>query len=90
MTQKSPSKIWVLFSVENNYDQPDNNLVCWWSERPSIETLTKTLGWDTIEAVKDDAIIVNIVNIWGGKAVQLNGPGTTLYRVEEIEEGKCI
>lgn len=31
--------IWCLFSIENNYDQPDNNLVMWWATKPSLDTV---------------------------------------------------
>jgi hypothetical protein len=32
-------KIWCLFSVENHYDQPANNLVAAWADNPSIDAL---------------------------------------------------
>ncbi len=36
--------IWCLFSIENNYDQPDNNLVTWWSTLPDVAELQLALG----------------------------------------------
>lgn len=27
--------IWCLFSVANEYNQPENNLVAWWPAKPS-------------------------------------------------------
>jgi len=40
MTKKS---IWVLTSVLCNYDQPPHNLEAWWSEKPTVEQLTKMI-----------------------------------------------
>lgn len=31
--------IWCLFSIDNQYDQPRNNLIAWFSVRPIIEDL---------------------------------------------------
>ena len=33
----------ALFSIENQYDQPENNLVALFKEKPSIELLAKAL-----------------------------------------------
>jgi len=76
-------KIFALFSVDNNYDQPDHNLVAWWSEKPSIEELAKALGL-TFPATHDQETLF-IVKVWSGEAEQnwLN----TLYILREIEEG---
>jgi hypothetical protein len=76
-------KIWCLFSVDNNYDQPEHNLVCWWQEKPTLECLFETLGHKLGE---DDEVTVNVVNIWTGKDVQIYKSGTS-YRLEEVEEG---
>jgi len=35
--------IWVLFSIANEYDQPDNNLEAWWFFKPSFTELAKGL-----------------------------------------------
>lgn len=32
------SKIYCLFSIANNYDQPKNNLVCAWVGKPDFKT----------------------------------------------------
>ena len=74
---------WFLFSVDNNYDQPPNNLVAWWKERPSLEIVAKALNrkfpCDTDEET------LAIVNIWSGKTADLD-QGTT-YRLGEQVEG---
>lgn len=79
-------KIWCLFSVDCNYDQPDNNLVCWWQEKPSLETLFKALG---VELGKDDVTTVNAVKIWTGERLQIR-PGDTEYRLEDVAEGRVL
>jgi hypothetical protein len=79
------TKIWCLFSIDCNYDQPDNNLVCWWQEKPSLETLFKALGFN-ISDTQDD-VVVNIVKVWSsGEDVQLTLGGTS-FRLEEVQEG---
>jgi len=77
-------KIWCLFSIDNEYDQPPNNLVCWWQKKPSIETLAKTLE---VELGGSDELTVKLVNIWTGKEARFVN---TDYRLEEVEEGKTL
>lgn len=76
-------KIVCLFSVENNYDQPNNNLVCWWREKPSIETVAKMIG-ETFPC-RDDNDTLAIVKIWSGEGARIH---ETDYRLENVEEGK--
>lgn len=79
-------KIWCLFSVDCNYDQPDHNLTAWWAEKPSLEKLANFLGHTLGE---DDETTVKIVNIWAGKRTSLTSYGPD-YRLEEIEEGGVV
>lgn len=44
--QSSLTTIFCLFSIDNFYDQPEHNLVCWWPERPPFEDLLKAIGGD--------------------------------------------
>ena len=81
-----PDKIWCLFSRENLYDQPDNNLVRWWKEKPSIETLAKFLATPLDKGADED--IVKVVDIWRGKTVRLSVIGDTDYRLQEVAEGE--
>ena len=76
-------KIWCLFSIDQNYDQPDNNLVAWYQTKPSIEQLAKDLG--KAFPSTDDETTLTIVNIWAGKGGIIFN---TDYRLEEISEGK--
>lgn len=79
-------RIWCLFSVENNYDQPDHNLAAWWVTKPSLEKLAIHLGHPLDKA--SDEHIVRIVEIWKGAGAQINGPGSSHYSLEEVPEGK--
>lgn len=80
------TKIWALFSVENNYDQPDNNLVAWWTDKPSFDILAKAVGLAGFPCDSNDMTLY-IVNLWQGIEGQIR-QGETLYRLKEIKEGK--
>jgi len=76
-------RIWCLLSIDNNYDQPANNLVCWWRDKPSIETLAKAmqLKMDT------DANIIAVVRVHQGETARRI---ETDYRLEQVAEGVVI
>jgi hypothetical protein len=76
-------KIWCLFSVDNNYDQPNNNLVAWWQKKPTLECLFDTLE---IKMGANDDHTVAVVKVWTGEFEQV-GYGGTSYRLEEVNEG---
>lgn len=76
-------KIWCLFSVDQNYDQPNNNLVAWWTEKPILEVLFSTLNVTMGE--RDDTTVA-VVKVWSGENVVV-GFGTH-YRLEHVSEGK--
>ena len=78
-------KIWVLFSIANEYDQPENNLLAWWFNKPTIEMIGDVLEikFDIKKGNKD------LGKIWKGEEIQLT-TDYGLYRLEEIEEGKYI
>lgn len=78
-------KIWCLFSVENDYDQPEHNLRAWWDERPSIEKLADFFCCPLSSA--NDMDVVALVDIWKGNRAQLSGHGDTRWRLEEVAEG---
>lgn len=78
--------IWCLFSVENNYDQPSNNLICAWEDKPGLEVLSNALGMDFAQL--NDKDIVAVVKVWvdeGGARIW-----NTDYRLQEIELGNCV
>lgn len=80
-------KIWCLFSVENLYDQPPNNLVAWWSQKPSIEQLGQFLCCP-LDGENDDGIAC-VVDVWRGKPTSFDfAPHyAKSYRLEEVAEG---
>jgi len=75
----------ALFSVANEYDQPRNNLVCLWKDKPSLETLCKDLGWKFPSDSDEDTLA--IVNLWQGKEVRI---GNTDYRLETVHFNKKL
>lgn len=40
-------EVWGLFSIENNYDQPENNLEKLFKREPSLETIINFFYGDT-------------------------------------------
>ncbi len=76
------TKVHMLFSMDNNYDQPDRAFVCWWNGKPSIETVAKVLKVDFSKA--NDDIIAAVVSIWLGKRCELGG---TAFWIEEVQGG---
>jgi hypothetical protein len=72
--------IWCLFSADNNYDQPANNLVCWWREKPDIQTLANLMG----VKLDTDAHIIAVVRVHQGEKARLID---TDYRLEQVAEG---
>lgn len=75
-------KIWCLFSIDNNYDQPDNNLLMWWANKPSIETVGRAIA-GSFPANSDD-VTLGIVKIWGGEEHDVSN---TSYRLVQVLEG---
>jgi hypothetical protein len=69
--------IWCLFSIENEYNQPMNNLVAWWQRKPSARRLAEML----------DCRLELAIELWNGERVVLN---SVQYRLEEVGEGKEI
>lgn len=79
-------KIFCLFSIENNYDQPDNNLIAWWSEAPSEDQLIKVLIREyAIGIGHTEAYYASIVAKLLKETLRLNN---TDYRLEEVEESE--
>lgn len=81
------TKIWCLFSIANNYDQPQNNLERWWSQKPSIEQLGKYMACPLDTA--DDEDVVKVVNLWQGQTVRFSHNDTD-YRLEVVPEGESL
>ena len=76
----------ALFSVENEYDQPMNNLVCLWKEKPSLETLCKDIDWKF--PADSDKDTLAIVTLWQGKKeVRIDNVD---YRLETVHFNKKL
>jgi hypothetical protein len=69
-------KIWCLFSVDNNYDQPYNNLVYWNCNKPTLEKLCEIIETENFDAVQE---------VLDGKEARICGAD---YRLEFIGQGK--
>ena len=69
---------WALFSVENNYDQPDHNLECIWFEKPSAAEIQSIMGI-TDHTVAD--------RVFRGSVVRA---GSADYRLRRISGGKKL
>lgn len=81
-------EVWMLFSVDNNYDQPENNLVAWWKDKPTFDQLAKALGRGQFPCQTDEATLY-VVNLWQGADKQ-EYPGGTRYRLQQIPEGVTL
>ncbi|KGM36177.1 hypothetical protein [Inquilinus limosus] len=80
--------IWALTSVANLYDQPPNNLVAWWSEKPTLDQVCDALGMGKFPPQTDQAVL-QVVNIWSGKTERIGSDiSGTDFSLSEIKEGK--
>ena len=81
MMKKRIGKICVLFSISNEYNQPENNLVAWWHTKPSFEMLAEAIGV-MVDKEKGDSKVGSILR---GLEIRVDGAN---YRLRKIEEGK--
>ena len=74
-------KVYAIFSIANNYDQPENNLEVLFHNKPNFENL-KTFFFDllSIDELRDSDIMF-LVDLMRGKSVSLDD---TEYRIEEV------
>ena len=74
----------ALFSIDNEYNQPDNNLVALFKDKPSLTALSAAIGVEFPSS--DDETTLAIVNIWS-KVDSADGIRIrhTDYRLETIE-----
>ena len=82
-------KIWCLFSMANEHNQPCNNLVMWFEHKPSIEKLLEVLlpSIEKLGKKHSNEQIVNVVNVYQGDDVDFGGVS---YRLEEVESDKQL
>ena len=72
--------IWVLFSIENEYNQPEHNLEAWWYEKPTFNVIAKLWNIE-VDLRKGNALIGRLLR---GMEVRSNCYD---YRLREISEG---
>ena len=78
--------IWCLFHIEIDYDPPNNNLIAWWPNKPSVEVLCKAMGVEL--AGGKDQEIVAAVRVFSGEETLL-AEHNARYRLREIPPG-CV
>ena len=79
-------KIWCLFSIENLYDQPGNNLVTWWVNKPDNKQLIKAISSMVIK-IEDEELLVKQLHSGDEVRVSIGTFGGYDFRLKEIEEG---
>lgn len=74
-------KVYAIFSIDNNYDQPENNLEILFQNKPNFESL-RTFFFEqlSIDELRDSDIMF-LVDLMRGKSVRLYD---TDYRIEEV------
>ena len=77
--------IWCLFCIVNEYDQPNNNLVAWWQNKPSFVQLAEAMGENFPS--HDDCLTLLITRVWSG-GEHINYKNSDHWRLELIPEGK--
>lgn len=76
-------KIWCLFSIANDYNQPDHNLECWWSKKPDCEQISKVIG----RVYSREEGSPNAGKILKGQEVRVGGAD---YRLKQVSEGEML
>lgn len=76
-------KVWALFSIENQYYQPDNNLEGLFQQKPTFEELAKFITGQTLTELNETNLI-KMVEILKGQSLRY---GDYEYRLREIKVG---
>lgn len=75
--------IWILTSFSNAlYDQPENNLIAWWREKPTLDQVCDAMGMGVFPPEGDECALA-VVNVWSGGARVADDT----YNLREIKEG---
>ncbi len=72
--------IFCLFSIANDYDQPPNNLECFWTTKPTIEQVARGLEIDF--PCYSDVDTLAVITIWKGEKARISNVD---YRIESIQ-----
>jgi len=74
-------KVWAIFSIENEYNQPENNLVKLYKEKPTVGQLNDWWGGYVDDEYDKQELLRQLVS---GASVRFN-PFGAYYRIEELE-----
>lgn len=75
-------KVWAIFSIENNYYQPDNNLVKLYRDKPTFEQLLRHFFESRDISEIEEIYLIGIVEMLrGGEYEDIN---RTSYRLELV------
>lgn len=76
-------KVWALFQVANEYDQPENDLVTFWQTKPGIDQLARFMGAPLEKSTSEQ--ILAIAELWKGSRVRFPNADDAEYRLELFE-----
>lgn len=74
--------IWCLMVDQEGVTGPDT-LVAWWSDRPALETVAKSIGLNYPTVYPEQGIITSL---WTSGKATYNGRS---YHLRERPEGSC-
>ena len=74
--------VWALFRIENNYDQPDNDLQKLYKNKPTFEQVLSHFFPEAILSDIQEDHLIAAVMLLKGERVKLFGDE---YRIEEVE-----
>jgi len=75
-------EIWCIFTIDNDYDQPEDNLENFWFEKPTLQTFAKQIGVD-LETANEDKIL-RVIAAYKGEDTQITDSDTS-YRLQTKE-----
>lgn len=75
-------ELWALFSEENEYNQPRNNLKKLYKNKPSFEVLIHQFYGETPLSDLEEEDIINVVRVLQGDEMRFSN---TDYRLETVE-----
>lgn len=75
-------KVWAIFSIENEYNQPKNNLVRLYKNKPTVRQLNAWWCEYVDEGYNKQELLKQLVS---GESVRFHPYGAE-YRIEEVVE----
>ena len=82
--------IWCLFHIDNEYYQPDNNLIAWFDTFPTYKMIKdiNTAMIDSIDKHISNLLKTNVISI--PLIIGSRSPYRGEYRLQEVEAGKFV